>query len=41
MSENHKMTEKDKLAYTITMIVIFVGVFGLGFVGLISNIFGG
>ena len=41
MSENHKMTDKDKLVYTITMVAIFFGVFGLGFVGLVMNIFGG
>jgi len=39
MGENHKMTDKDKLVYTITMVTIFFGVFGLGFVGLIKNIF--
>ena len=40
MSEDHKMSPKDKLVYTITMVAIFFGVFGLGFVGLIKNIFG-
>jgi len=40
MSENHKMTSEDKLVYAITMAVIFFGVFGLGFIGLLLNIFG-
>ena len=40
MSEQHKMTKQDKLAYATTLCVIFFGVFGLGFVGLIINIFG-
>ena len=39
MSDEHKMTKQDKLVYTITMSTIFFGVFGLGFVGLIINIF--
>tara|TARA_B100001123_G_C14357604_1_gene649610 strand:+ start:60 stop:182 length:123 start_codon:yes stop_codon:yes gene_type:complete len=40
MSEDHKMTKKDKLVLTITLTAIFVGVFGLGFIGLIFNLFG-
>jgi len=39
MSDDHKMTKQDKLVYTITMSVIFFGVFVLGFIGLIINIF--
>tara|TARA_B110000438_G_scaffold233459_1_gene229489 strand:+ start:289 stop:411 length:123 start_codon:yes stop_codon:yes gene_type:complete len=39
MSDDHKMTSKDKLVYGITLAVIFFGVFILGFVGLIINIF--
>jgi hypothetical protein len=39
MSEKHKMTKQDKLALTITLTVIFFGVFGLGLVGLIFNLF--
>ena len=37
--EEHKLTKQDKLAYTITLAVIFFGVFGLGLIGLIINIF--
>ena len=40
MSEDHKMTSKDKLVLTITLAAIFFGVFGLGFIGLVINIFG-
>ena len=38
MSEEHKMTAKDKLVLTITLAAIFFGVFGLGFVGLVINL---
>ena len=38
MSEEHKMTEKDKLILTISLAVIFFGVFGLGIIGLITNL---
>ena len=38
MSDEHKMTAKDKLILTITLITIFVGVFGLGIIGLIFNL---
>ena len=38
MSEEHKMTEKDKLVLTITLAAIFFGVFGLGLIGLIVNL---
>jgi len=40
MSDEHKMTEKDKLVLGITLAAIFGGVFFLGFVGLIVNLFG-
>lgn len=40
MSEDHKMTKKDKLVMGITLGAIFFGVFFLGFVGLLINIFG-
>lgn len=40
MSEEHKMTDQDKLVLGITLAAIFAGVFILGFVGLIFNIFG-
>ena len=38
--EEHKMTKQDKLVYGITLAAIFFGVFVLGLVGLIVNIFG-
>ena len=38
MSENHKMNAKDKLALTITLGLIFFGVFGLGIIGVIVNL---
>tara|TARA_B100001996_G_scaffold355438_1_gene318032 strand:+ start:78 stop:200 length:123 start_codon:yes stop_codon:yes gene_type:complete len=38
MSEDHKMTKKDKLVLGITLALIFGGVFFLGFVGLIFNL---
>ena len=40
MSEEHKMTSQDKLVLGITLAAIFGGVFILGFIGLIANIFG-
>ena len=38
MSEDHKMTKKDKLVLTITLAAIFFGVFALGFIGMIVNL---
>jgi len=38
MSEDHKMTAKDKLVYAITLATIFFGVLGLGLIGVIINI---
>ena len=38
MSEEHKMTKKDKLVLTIALTAIFGGVFVLGFAGLIFNL---
>ena len=38
MSEEHKMTTEDKLVLTITLAIIFFGVFGLGLLGLIFNL---
>ena len=38
MSEEHKITEKDKLIYTITLAAIFFGILGLGIVGVIINL---
>ena len=38
--EDHNITKKDKLIYTITLAAIFFGVLGIGMLGLIVNIFG-
>ena len=38
MSDEHKMTKQDKLVLTITLAAIFFGVFGLGLIGLITNL---
>lgn len=38
MEEQHKITKKDKLVLTITLAAIFLGVFGLGLIGLIVNL---
>jgi len=40
MSENHEMTRQDKVVLGITLAAIFGGVFILGFIGLVFNIFG-
>jgi len=38
MSDEHKMTTKDKLVLTITLAVIFFGIFALGIIGVIVNL---
>jgi len=38
MSEDHKMTAKDKLVLTLTLTAIFGGIFVLGLVGLLVNL---
>lgn len=38
MSEEHKMTSKDKLVLGITLVSIFGGVFLLGIIGLLFNL---
>jgi len=38
MSEEHKITKKDKLVYTVTLAAIFFGVLGLGIIGVIVNL---
>ena len=40
MSEEYKMSRQDKIAFGITLAAIFGGVFILGFIGLVINIFG-
>ena len=39
MSDEHKMTKQDKLALGITLAARFGGIFLLGFIGLIFNLF--
>ena len=36
--EEHKMNKKDKLVLTITLAIIFFGVFGIGLIGLFFNL---
>jgi len=38
MSEEHKMTKKDKLILGITLAAIFLGIFGLGLIGVAVNL---
>ena len=38
MSEEHKMTKQDKLVLTVSLAIIFFGVFILGLIGLILNL---
>lgn len=38
MSEENKITKKDKLVYTVTLAAIFFGVLGLGIIGVIVNL---
>ena len=38
MSEEHKMTAKDKLVLTITLAIIFFGILSLGLIGIIFNL---
>ena len=38
MSEEHKMTAKDKFVLTITLATIFAGVFVLGLIGVIFSL---
>ena len=38
MSEDHEMTKRDKLVLGITLAAIFLGVFGLGFIGMVVNL---
>ena len=40
MEDNHKMTKHDKLVLTVSLAAIFFGVFGLGLLGVLINIFG-
>jgi len=38
MSADNKMTKQDKFVLLITLAAIFLGVFGLGLIGLIVNL---
>ncbi len=38
MSEDHKMTKKDKLVLGVTLAAIFGGVFFIGLIGLVINL---
>ena len=38
MSEEHKISTKDKLVLTITLAIIFFGIFGIGLIGVIFNL---
>ena len=40
MEEQHNLTKKDKFVLTTVLIIIFVGVLGLGLVGVIVNLLG-
>ena len=38
MQEQQKITKKDKLILTTVLIIIFVGVLGLGLIGVLVNL---
>ena len=38
MEEQHKITKKDKLILTTVLIIIFVGVLGLGLIGILVSL---
>jgi len=40
MKEHHNITEKDKFILTTVLIIIFVGVLGLGLIGIIVSLSG-
>ena len=40
MEEQHNLTKKDKFVLTTVLIIIFVGVLGLGLVGVVVNLLG-
>ena len=37
--DEHKISKKDKIVYSITLAAIFFGVLLLGLIGLVVNIF--
>lgn len=38
MEEKHTITKKDKFILTIVLLIIFVGVLGLGLIGVIFSL---
>jgi len=38
MEEQHKITKKDKFILTTVLIIIFVGVLGLGLIGVLVSL---
>ena len=38
MEDQHNITEKDKFILTTVLIIIFVGVLGLGLIGVIFSL---
>jgi len=38
MEEQHKITKKDKFILTTVFIIIFVGVLGLGLIGILVSL---
>ena len=38
MEEQHKITKKDKFILTTVLIIIFVGVLGLGLIGILVGL---
>ena len=38
MEEKHTMTAKDKFILTVVLLVIFIGVFGLGIIGVVYSL---
>ena len=39
MEEKHTITKRDKFILTTVLIIIFVGVLGLGLIGIIFSLF--
>ena len=38
MEEQHKITQKDQFILTTVLIIIFVGVLGLGLIGILVSL---
>ena len=39
MEEQHKITKKDKFILTTVLIIIFVGVLGIGLIGVLVTLY--